>query len=37
MHRSCLIIAQARHEGFTLVTADARITAYEVAVLDALA
>jgi PIN domain nuclease of toxin-antitoxin system len=32
-----LIIAQARHEGYTLVTADARITAYEVAVLDALA
>ena len=32
-----LLVAQARHEGFTLVTADARITAYDVAVLDALA
>jgi PIN domain nuclease of toxin-antitoxin system len=32
-----LLVAQARHEQFTLVTADARITAYNVAVLDALA
>jgi PIN domain nuclease of toxin-antitoxin system len=29
-----LLVAQARQEGFTLVTADARIHAYEVAVLD---
>jgi hypothetical protein len=27
----------AMHEGFTLMTADARMGAYEVAVLDALA
>jgi PIN domain nuclease of toxin-antitoxin system len=32
-----LLVAQARHEGFTLMTADARMGAYEVAVLDALA
>jgi PIN domain nuclease of toxin-antitoxin system len=32
-----LLVAQARHEQFTLVTADERITAYDVAVLDALA
>jgi PIN domain nuclease of toxin-antitoxin system len=32
-----LLIAQAQREGFTLVTADARIRAYEVAVVDALA
>jgi PIN domain nuclease of toxin-antitoxin system len=32
-----LLVAQARQEGFTLVTADARIRAYDVAVLDALA
>lgn len=31
-----LIIAQARQEGFTLVTADTRIRAYDVAVLDPL-
>lgn len=31
-----LLIAQARREGFTLVTADARIHAYDVALLDAL-
>jgi PIN domain nuclease of toxin-antitoxin system len=31
-----LLIAQARQEGLTLVTADARIRAYEVAVLDPL-
>ena len=31
-----LLIAQARHEGFTLVTADTRIHAYDVAVLDPL-
>ena len=31
-----LLIAQARHGGFTLVTADPRIRAYDVAVLDAL-
>lgn len=31
-----LLVAQARQEGFTLVTADARIHAYDVAVLDAL-
>ena len=31
-----LLIAQARQEGFTLVTADARIHAYDVAVLDPL-
>lgn len=29
-----LLIAQARHEGLTLVTADARLHAYDVAVLD---
>jgi PIN domain nuclease of toxin-antitoxin system len=32
-----LLIAQARHGGFTLVTADPRIHAYDVAVLDPLA
>jgi PIN domain nuclease of toxin-antitoxin system len=32
-----LLVAQARHEGFTLVTADARMSEYDVAVLDALA
>lgn len=32
-----LLIAQARQEGLTLVTADTRIRAYDVAVLDALA
>jgi PIN domain nuclease of toxin-antitoxin system len=32
-----LLIAQARQDGLTLVTADARIHAYEVAVLDPLA
>jgi PIN domain nuclease of toxin-antitoxin system len=31
-----LLIAQARQEAFTLVTADTRIHAYEVAVLDPL-
>jgi PIN domain nuclease of toxin-antitoxin system len=31
-----LLIAQARQEGFTLVTADMRIHAYDVAVLDPL-
>jgi PIN domain nuclease of toxin-antitoxin system len=31
-----LLIAQARQEGFTLVTADTRIHAYDVAVLDPL-
>jgi PIN domain nuclease of toxin-antitoxin system len=31
-----LLVAQARHEGFTLVTADTRIHAYDVAVLDPL-
>ena len=31
-----LLIAQARHGGFTLVTADPRMRAYDVAVLDAL-
>jgi PIN domain nuclease of toxin-antitoxin system len=31
-----LLIAQARHEGLTLVTADTRIRAYDVAVLDPL-
>lgn len=29
-----LLVAQARHEGFTLVTADTRIHAYDVAVMD---
>jgi PIN domain nuclease of toxin-antitoxin system len=29
-----LLVAQARHDGFMLVTADPRIHAYEVAVLD---
>lgn len=32
-----LIIAQARHEGLTVMTADARIAAYDVPVLDPLA
>jgi PIN domain nuclease of toxin-antitoxin system len=32
-----LLVVQAQHEGFTLVTADARIGAYDVAVLDPLA
>jgi PIN domain nuclease of toxin-antitoxin system len=32
-----LLIAQAQQEGFTLVTADPRIHAYDVAVLDPLA
>ena len=32
-----LLVAQARQEGFALVTADARIRAYDVAVLDPLA
>jgi PIN domain nuclease of toxin-antitoxin system len=32
-----LLIAQARQEGLTLVTADPRIRAYDVAVLDPLA
>ena len=32
-----LLVAQARHEGFTLMTADARIHAYDVAALDPLA
>ncbi len=32
-----LLVAQARQEGFTIVTADARIGAYDVAVLDPLA
>jgi PIN domain nuclease of toxin-antitoxin system len=31
-----LLVAQARLEGFTLVSADARIRAYDVAVLDPL-
>ena len=31
-----LLIVQAQHEGFTLVTADERIGAYDVAVLDPL-
>jgi PIN domain nuclease of toxin-antitoxin system len=31
-----LLVAQARQEGFTLVTADPRIHAYDVAVLDPL-
>jgi PIN domain nuclease of toxin-antitoxin system len=31
-----LLVAQARQEGFTLVTADARFHAYDVAVLDPL-
>ena len=31
-----LLVAQACHEGLTLVTADARIRAYDVAVLDPL-
>ena len=31
-----LLVAQARHEGFTLMTADTRIHAYDVAVLDPL-
>ena len=29
-----LLVAQARHEGLTLVTADTRLHAYDVAVLD---
>ena len=32
-----LLIAQARHDGLTLVTADTRIHAYDVPVLDPLA
>lgn len=32
-----LLVAQARAEGFTLVTGDARLRAYDVSVLDALA
>lgn len=32
-----LLIAQARLDGFTLMTADSRIVAYDVAVLDPLA
>jgi PIN domain nuclease of toxin-antitoxin system len=32
-----LLVAQARQEGLTLVTADPRIRAYDVAVLDPLA
>jgi PIN domain nuclease of toxin-antitoxin system len=32
-----LLIAQARHGGFTLVSADPRLRAYDVALLDALA
>jgi PIN domain nuclease of toxin-antitoxin system len=32
-----LLVAQARQDGFTLVTADTRIHAYDVAVLDPLA
>jgi len=32
-----LLVAQAQHEGFTLVSADGRIGAYDVAVLDPLA
>jgi PIN domain nuclease of toxin-antitoxin system len=32
-----LLVVQARQEGFTLVTADVRIHAYDVAVLDPLA
>lgn len=31
-----LLIAQARHDGYTLVTADTRIHAYDIAVLDPL-
>ena len=31
-----LLVAQAQHEGFTLVTADTRIHAYELEVLDPL-
>jgi hypothetical protein len=31
------LVAQARHEGFTLVTADTRLHAYDVAVLDPIA
>jgi hypothetical protein len=33
----CVLIAQAQQEGLTLVTADTRIHAYDVAVLDPLA
>jgi PIN domain nuclease of toxin-antitoxin system len=32
-----LLVAQAQQEGFTLLTADSRLHAYDVAVLDALA
>ena len=32
-----LLVVQAQHEGFTLVTADDRLRAYDVAVLDPLA
>ncbi|MGH2945239.1 MAG: type II toxin-antitoxin system VapC family toxin [Solirubrobacteraceae bacterium] len=32
-----LLVAQARHEGFTLMSADRRLHAYDVAVLDPLA
>jgi PIN domain nuclease of toxin-antitoxin system len=31
-----LLVARARQDGFTLVTADERIDAYDVAVLDPL-
>jgi PIN domain nuclease of toxin-antitoxin system len=31
-----VLVAQAQHEGFALVTADARIHAYELTVLDPL-
>jgi PIN domain nuclease of toxin-antitoxin system len=31
-----LLVAQARQEGFTLVTADARIQRYDVGLLDPL-
>lgn len=31
-----LLVAQARHEGLTLVTADTRLYAYDVAVIDPL-
>jgi PIN domain nuclease of toxin-antitoxin system len=31
-----LLVAQAQHEGFTLVTADTRLHAYELEVLDPL-
>ena len=32
-----LLVAQAQHEGYTLMSADARLRAYDVAALDALA